>query len=442
MSDLSNVPTSELLKSLSNEDLKRIAGIGAPTPERQWSDVPGEALSNVIPSAGKFASGAIQPLLHPVKTMEGISRVARGALGINKEEQQTWDATKQFFVDRYGSEEALKKTIATDPVGFAADVSTILTAGGSLAGKAPGLLGKVGTGLSTAGEWTNPATIPLKAGAAVANKVASSSIPTNLYTSALKPSTALTAEERIKRVKTALREQIPVSEYGLQKLEEGISDLNRDVSHIVVDATMSGKYINKKSLMDKLDGLNEYYATNYLDPRPYMTAVEKAKEGLNLKPDRIPLGQAQSIKQTIYSEIKNAYDSAKKVGAEQEATGFVTARKNLAFNIKQELENVVPEIKNLNARESAMISLNESIEKAVGRISNWDLLGLAAPVVGAAGGATPISKVSVTLLYRILGNPTVKSNLAIALSKTRKVSPMAGAIPLATRGANLLTENP
>jgi len=58
-------------------------------------------------------------------------------LGISPEEAPAWEATKQFFANRYGGEEELKNTIATDPVGFLTDISTVLTGGGSLAAGRP-----------------------------------------------------------------------------------------------------------------------------------------------------------------------------------------------------------------------------------------------------------------------------------------------------------------
>lgn len=411
------------------------------------SDVPGQALSNLGTSSWNTAKNVVASFLHPVQTMENISKTARGAIdyaapGFSPENRPQAEAVGKFFADRYGGYENLKRTAATDPVGLLMDASTVLTGGGGIlsgVSDAVSTAGKIGGMLSKVGEAINPVMIPFKAGAAASNKIAASKLPADLYTSALKPSTALTAEERVKRVMTGLNERIPVTEKGLAQLEEGISGLNRDITQTVVHSTMQGKGIVKAKLVDELDKLQSFYNENYADPTPYVTAIEKLKKGfIASKPDVIPLGQAQSIKQTIYGEISTAYDAAKKIGASNTATGSVMGRKNLARSIKDEIVRIVPEVADLNARESAMIALNESVERAVGRISNWDLLGLAAPVVGAAAGTTPVAKIATTLAYRIVGNPAVKSKLAIALSKQRTVPPMAGKIPLAARGANLL----
>jgi hypothetical protein len=66
------------------------------------------------------------------------------------------EAVGQFFADRYGGIENVRKTLAQDPVGFAADVATVLTAGGGLAARGPGLVGKVGKVATAAGRVVDP----------------------------------------------------------------------------------------------------------------------------------------------------------------------------------------------------------------------------------------------------------------------------------------------
>lgn len=145
-----------------------------PTPERAWSDVPGEALSNAPASAGNFLSAIVQPVLHPIDTAESVYALGRGvasklapteksftpggtgkpkfraveqtpeALRRKAEVEAPADAVGQFFADRYGSVEGLKNTLATDPVGAAADAATVLTGGSMLPVRGSAALGKVG----------------------------------------------------------------------------------------------------------------------------------------------------------------------------------------------------------------------------------------------------------------------------------------------------------
>ena len=59
-------------------------------------------------------------------------------------------------MDRYGSKDAILKTLVTDPVGIVVDVSTVLSAGGSLAVRAPGFVSRIGHAVATAGQLTSP----------------------------------------------------------------------------------------------------------------------------------------------------------------------------------------------------------------------------------------------------------------------------------------------
>lgn len=126
-----------------------------------WSDIPGQALRNLPNSAGNFISSMAQPFLHPIDTATAIKNVAQGGLekaGVlsGSEHKQYADAVGKMLKDRYGSVENFKQTLATDPVGVAADLSTILTGGGALAERAPGIIGDIGKAASTAGKVTNP----------------------------------------------------------------------------------------------------------------------------------------------------------------------------------------------------------------------------------------------------------------------------------------------
>ena len=138
-------------------------------PPLSWSDVPGQAWQNLGPSAQQFASNIAQPFIHPVETARNLGRVSKGALekaGIlgGTQEIPYADAVGKFFIDRYGSMENLRHTMGTDPIGFLADLSTVLTAGGAMAAKAPGIIGDIGEAAAAAGDVINPAGVIGKAG--------------------------------------------------------------------------------------------------------------------------------------------------------------------------------------------------------------------------------------------------------------------------------------
>jgi hypothetical protein len=147
-------------------------GSGIPAQRRSFSDVPGEALANVGTSAANFYKGLITAITNPVQTVSGVLDVGAGALQNllpkelvdlvnqidNKPEaaKRAVDAANAvggMFKDRYGSVDALKNTLATDPVGAAADLSTLFTGGAAATARVAPTAAKV---LGTAATYTNP----------------------------------------------------------------------------------------------------------------------------------------------------------------------------------------------------------------------------------------------------------------------------------------------
>lgn len=152
---------------------------------RSWSNVPMEALGNIPSSAAKFASDVVQPFLQPVETAKAIGNLgyglgskAAGAIGIQQdpakkaENEAAVNAVGKFFVDRYGSIDALKETIAKDPVGFAGDLSLALTGGAALPARAHGVVGSAARAVQSTGRALDPLAAAGKAAAGTVKGVA------------------------------------------------------------------------------------------------------------------------------------------------------------------------------------------------------------------------------------------------------------------------------
>jgi hypothetical protein len=137
--------------------------------QRSYSAMPaGElattAISNIPSSASKFAENMAQPFIHPIETVKNLASIGKGVLqktGLMSGEDATKyaDAVGAFLVARYGSKEAIYETLATDPVGLAADISMVLTGGGTAAARAPGIVGRLGEAAGTVGRIIDPVNI-------------------------------------------------------------------------------------------------------------------------------------------------------------------------------------------------------------------------------------------------------------------------------------------
>lgn len=122
--------------------------------------IPGERTlggfaGNVIKSGGKMLTGIYEAVTHPLDTATAIADIGAGALQkalpqgvvdfINKFDNNPEAAQRAVKVaeavggeykNRYGSIEALKNTLYTDPVGAAGDISMLLSGGGTALTKA------------------------------------------------------------------------------------------------------------------------------------------------------------------------------------------------------------------------------------------------------------------------------------------------------------------
>jgi hypothetical protein len=163
----------------------------APNKPMGYGEMLGQAVVNTPASAGRMVSGLYEAVTSPVQTISGLMDVAAGGLQnvlpkpvtdfINQFETnpeaaqravKTANAMGGMYKERYGTLEGIKNTIATDPVGVAGDLSTLLAGGAGLARGAsavagPGRVGSaissVADKLSTASNVTNPINAMVKA---------------------------------------------------------------------------------------------------------------------------------------------------------------------------------------------------------------------------------------------------------------------------------------
>ncbi len=233
-----------------------------------------------------------------------------------------------------------------------------------------------------------------------------------MYQSALKPPTGKnTASRNQQAIETGLREGIPVSEKGLAKLTDTLDNLNAKVEQVI--NTNPGAPISKFNVSGRLGNTQQRFA-NQVAPGSDLGAInDVGAEFYGSQPANIPAAQAQALKQGTYKAI-----GSRNYGEVKAAR--VEAEKALARGLKEELEVQFPEIKGLNAKEARLYSLEPLLQRALGRISNHELLGIGTPIAGGTAAAvTGSSKVGAALgaLKAIVDNPAVKSRLAIMIAR-------------------------
>lgn len=131
-------------------------------PEMTWGEAGRQALSNLIPSTVQMGKDIGSAVTNPVETAKGVYGAVQG--GLNKiispmidytmggptsrydyqDQENMANALGNFYKQRYGGAEQLKRTLASDPAGALGDLSTVLTLGG-------GAVSKVGTASKLSG---------------------------------------------------------------------------------------------------------------------------------------------------------------------------------------------------------------------------------------------------------------------------------------------------
>lgn len=282
----------------------------------------------------------------------------------------------------------------------------------------------------------------MEAGGQIAGKAMSSLVSSapRLYESAMKPSTTLKAAERAKRVSTALQEGIPVSKAGLQKSKDIIAGLNKEISTRVKD--YSSATISRDLALQPVEQLKAQSVIKNINPKDdlktitrYMEDIQgkmvSGKSGLRMipgtQPEQIPLPQAQQFKQTLNKEL-NQYYANLKAGKVTPQPALAQTKAAMAQGLREEITKALPELKNLNARESSLIELNKTLERSVNRISNRELIPLLSGI--AFSGKSEYSLLKAIFL-KFVEHPEVKSKLAIALAKANEQAAKSAATGVA-----------
>ena len=139
-----------------------------PTPtKKDYTDVglgqvAEEAVSGFGASAKREAMALWDAVSSPIETAKTVGQLGYGILqntlpdevvqliGEDEESQQLASAVGEYFADRYGGMENIKRTVATDSAGFMADLAGVLSGGATIAAKVVATAAKAGRGAKLA----------------------------------------------------------------------------------------------------------------------------------------------------------------------------------------------------------------------------------------------------------------------------------------------------
>ena len=161
---------------------KSEAYVAPPTPNMGMGDVAFNAVMNLPKSAVKYGSDIVHAITNPISTIGSVLDVGAGALqnalpkpvvdfvnSFSSDPQaaqravQAANAVGGEYAKNYGTIEGFKQHLAADPVAVMGDVSALLTGGGSIATKVPGIIGRAGETVANVGRAIDPLNVATKA---------------------------------------------------------------------------------------------------------------------------------------------------------------------------------------------------------------------------------------------------------------------------------------
>lgn len=378
-----------------------------PAP-RSWTDSASDFASSLWKQVNPVAGikGAAQLTAHPIDTLKSDAGV-RGQIYDNAE--------AAFKKGNYAEGAAHLLNAAIPLLGPQMDAASNDFLQGNYA---KGAGAATGMGLSLAGPEAVKNAVMSLPGASRLQSAAQ-----KVYQSALKPPPSwYTPEQTQAYVQTALDNKIPISESGNTKLQGLIGDLNDKIQNQIKAGSNAGATVNKFNVASRLGKTYDKFS-NQVTPISDLNAIgDTGNEFLANQPNEIPATQAQQLKTGTYQQLKDtAFGQLK--------NSTIEAQKSLARGIKEELQVQFPEIQGLNAQEGTAINLQQSLERAINRTSNRNILGLNDAIIsgaGAAGGAAlgggtgAVAGLAAGVLHHVLTDPTVQSNLAIAMNSASK----------------------
>jgi hypothetical protein len=427
-----------------------------------WGDVPGEALQNAPASLARLGGDLWNVVRHPLDTLEGLGSLVAGAaqkvapgdfLGTGYKPYA--EAVGEFYKNRYGGEDAVKNTLATDPVGALADLSMLFTGGGTAAVKGTALAGKVagntaraarildmakatGQLASKAGNIIDPVANVgrgLVAGGSKARNFLTGGLTfaEKLYQSALKPtiSPRISLSETMDKVRTGIAERLPATEGGYNKLVALQNQLGKQVDDLIQARALeeaAGRIapdIDLGSLATEagIKAIDDF--SQMSETAPIYKAITDKVDGIlrSHAPTGDPIGirKAQELKKGLGHEA-SAY-----IGTDMPDTiqgGRMAVTDNTRHGLMKAIEERVPEVGPINKRASSLYELQDDLARAAKRGQNNNIFSLTslvgAPVWGALTG-DPIRGALTALAGAGLGTPWAKSQGAFILDRFGKV---------------------
>jgi hypothetical protein len=417
---------------LSAEDLK-------------WSEALRSGIGNLDQNLADYFRGVVMLMKDSPQLAEGaLEHIQAGGTGdfqASPEARKTFDRYNQaltkglveHYKQRYGSLEGFKQAVASDLLGVVTDAASVFIPAVKTLEVAANVakMSRVASVANKAGKvaaFADPATVVQKTTGAAIRKMIPKGLPARWYQSAAKLKAAGIAERKT-LTSTALNEKMYLTVRSFDKMERKIFDLRKKVDDMVDAAEFTGRKLDVKGILDGYSDLWKeapHKTAKAISARKEMKSILQEVIKSNSKVrwvdgkrvvefKKLTPTQANSLKRGIYKEIEGFFNTQK------HSRMGVKTQKLIARNTKEFLEDIFPEIKNVNEKMGAMIEVRNAIGERVGLMTNQNLTDMGIAVRGAAGQKIAgKAGAAAGVAMGILDTDRVKSALAVLLHNMKK----------------------
>ena len=355
-----------------------------------------EMLGNAPGDAVEVGKDIYQTVAHPIDTLSAVGNLALGgAQKLIPGEQDSEKYAEAFYdgiVEKYGSWDKFLNTLENEPVHTLMDISPVGGLAGQVmkASKLPIVAG-AGNTLTKASMAVDPTNLAMAAPKGAAKAYSKMVDPVDQYKSAAKFSTVLDKKggvgTREKLAETALKEEIPLSEKGVQKLDTRLTEVGQLIEDIIDTADSTGQRVPLDAIGATLGNVRKEYGGFRHGADKNLGIIDETwskfqDEMLSKGYDTVGVKELQDFKKALHKELN--WDKRKLSSRERAEDATLREMDRAA---RKEIEGLVPDVKDANRLYGDLKELRDPLIQSVGRIGNRNPYGSIDMPLNTSAGA-------------------------------------------------------
>lgn len=339
-------------------------------------------VDNFIPSLKKEGAEIFNAITSPLETGESIFNMIAGGvqkldptgiLGNNKEKYA--EAIADYYAEKYGSFNAFKRELQSNPAGVLGDGSMFITGGAGVAklgaklGATGNIVSKGADAVGKAGASIDPfnlaLNVPLTGAGQAIGTFTKDTLAPSLYESSLKPSANALKSRRDRAVQTGLNEKLPINRKSAIYINDTIADLGKKVDEIIESSDAS---IPVEKLFETFDSLvNEFNVVGDVNSKGNLAEIAKLRDKFEAS-----LQNKRNLSASEFQKIKKIYaNQADYNKVNQQGTRVDESfYREIAGNAREAVSDAIPAVKAGNKRMTDLFNLDEFLSPRVGVLGN------------------------------------------------------------------------